>query len=145
MIINKWCSLWCYIKLRWVVEYNTRSISGVKLLFAIIKSCKCCLSTTCRAFCHFFSPIISNALFQSSGNLYSILPSRSSINNLPIRFGPLSEMGDIKVVKLRGCSVIYNHTTKITKSGANLIEIYRYNLNNNFFSSSTIWGCAYLI
>ena len=50
----------------------------------------------------------------------------------------LSEMGDIKVVKLRGCSVIYNHTTKITKSGANLIEIYRYNLNNNFFSSSTI-------
>ena len=41
-----------------------------------------------QGFYHLFPPIVTNALFQSSGNLYFILPSRSSISNRPIRFGP---------------------------------------------------------
>ena len=37
-----------------------------------------------QGFYHLFPPIIANASFQSSGNLYSISPSRSSISNLPV-------------------------------------------------------------
>ena len=37
-----------------------------------------------QGFYHLFPPIVANASFQSSGNLYSISPSRSSISNLPV-------------------------------------------------------------
>ena len=84
-------------------------------------------------------PIITNILFQSSGNLYFISPSRSSISNLPTLISPRllqdgqGQSGQTSML-FRDIQSYY----KDNKSGVNLIEIYRYNLNNNFFSSSTI-------
>ena len=57
-----------------------REIALLRILFATRKPCKQDL----QGFYHLFPPIIANASFQSSGNLYSISPSRSSISNQPV-------------------------------------------------------------
>ena len=55
----------------------------IALLRIIIRNKKA-LQTDLQGFYHLFPPIVANASFQSSGNLYFISPSRSSISNLPV-------------------------------------------------------------